>query len=167
MQFQAEVAKLLDLVVHSLYSNTEIFLRELISNSSDACDKLRYAAIGEPKLLDDGGATYEIHLNIDRAAKTLTISDNGIGMNRDELISNLGTIAKSGTGEFLKSLSGDKSKDVSLIGQFGVGFYSSFMVADKVDVYSRKAGETIGHRWSSDGKGAFTVAVGCACSGVA
>ncbi len=158
MQFQAEVAKLLDLVVHSLYSNTEIFLRELISNSSDACDKLRYAAIGEPKLLDDGGATYEIHLNIDRAAKTLTISDNGIGMNRDELISNLGTIAKSGTGEFLKSLSGDKSKDVSLIGQFGVGFYSSFMVADKVDVYSRKAGETIGHRWSSDGKGAFTVA---------
>ncbi len=159
MQFQAEVAKLLDLVVHSLYSNTEIFLRELISNASDACDKLRYAGLSEPKLLDDGSATFEIHLGLDKAAKTLTIVDNGIGMNREELIANLGTIAKSGTNEFLKSLSGDKSKDVSLIGQFGVGFYSSFMVADKVDVYSRKAGDKTGYRWSSDGKGAFTVAV--------
>jgi molecular chaperone HtpG len=157
LQFQAEVAKLLDIVVHSLYSNTEIFLRELISNASDACDKLRYAALSEPKLLEEGTGSFEIHLGLDKAAKTLTISDNGIGMNREELIANLGTIARSGTGEFLKSLSGDKAKDVSLIGQFGVGFYSSFMVADKVDVYSRKAGENIGHRWSSDGKGQFTV----------
>jgi molecular chaperone HtpG len=159
LQFQAEVAKLLDIVVHSLYSNTEIFLRELISNASDACDKLRYAALSDPTLLDDGGSTFEIHLAVDKAARTLTISDNGVGMSREELIANLGTIAKSGTGEFLKSLSGDQAKDVSLIGQFGVGFYSSFMVADKVDVFSRKAGESVGHRWSSDGKGQFTVAV--------
>ena len=156
--FQAEVAKLLDLVVHSLYSNTEIFLRELISNSSDACDRLRYAAIAEPKLLDDGGSTFEVHLSVDKTLKTLTVADNGIGMSRDELIANLGTIAKSGTSEFLKSLSGDKTKDVSLIGQFGVGFYSSFMVADKVEVTSRKAGEAHGWLWTSDGKGAFTVA---------
>jgi len=158
MQFQAEVAKLLDLVVHSLYSNTEIFLRELISNSSDACDKLRYAAIAEPKLLDDGGANFEIHLSVDKSANTLTIADNGIGMNREELISNLGTIAKSGTAEFLSALSGDKAKDVSLIGQFGVGFYSSFMVADKVEVSARKAGDAQGWRWTSDGKGRFSVA---------
>jgi molecular chaperone HtpG len=158
LQFQAEVAKLLDLVVHSLYSNTEIFLRELISNSSDACDKLRYAAIAEPKLLEDGGSTFEIHLSVDKAAGTLTIADNGVGMNREELISNLGTIAKSGTAEFLTSLSGDKAKDVSLIGQFGVGFYSSFMVADKVEVSTRKAGDAQGWRWTSDGKGRFTVA---------
>ena len=157
LQFQAEVAKLLEIVVHSLYSNTEIFLRELISNASDACDKLRYAAIAEPKLLEDGGSTFEIHLAVDKAAKTLTVSDNGIGMNRDELIANLGTIAKSGTAEFLKSLSGDKAKDVSLIGQFGVGFYSAFMVADRVEVFARKAGETAGWRWASDGKGRFTV----------
>ena len=156
--FQAEVAKLLDLVVHSLYSNTEIFLRELISNSSDACDRLRYAAIAEPKLLDAGGATFEVHLAVDKTLKTLTVADNGIGMNRDELIANLGTIAKSGTSEFLKSLSGDKTKDVSLIGQFGVGFYSSFMVADRVEVTSRKAGDPHGWIWTSDGKGAFTVA---------
>jgi molecular chaperone HtpG len=158
LQFQAEVAKLLDIVVHSLYSNTEIFLRELISNASDACDKLRYAAITNSKLLDDGGSTFEIHLSVDKTANTLTISDNGIGMTRDELVANLGTIAKSGTSEFMKSLSGDKSKDVSLIGQFGVGFYSAFMVADKVDVFTRKAGETQGWRWSSDGKGSFTIA---------
>ncbi len=157
LHFQAEVAKLLDLVVHSLYSNTEIFLRELISNASDACDKLRYAALSNEKLLEEGSA-FEIHLSVDKTANTLTITDNGVGMNREELIANLGTIAKSGTGEFLKSLSGDKTKDVSLIGQFGVGFYSSFMVADKVEVYSRKAGDTTGHRWTSDGKGQFTVA---------
>ncbi|MBM3513433.1 MAG: molecular chaperone HtpG [Alphaproteobacteria bacterium] len=156
--FQAEVAKLLDLVVHSLYSNTEIFLRELISNSSDACDRLRYAAIAEPKLVEDGGSTFEIHLDIDKTLKTLTVTDNGVGMSRDELIANLGTIAKSGTSEFLKSLSGDKTKDISQIGQFGVGFYSSFMVADKVEVTSRKAGDTNGHLWTSDGKGTFTVA---------
>jgi molecular chaperone HtpG len=155
--FQAEVAKLLDLVVHSLYSNTEIFLRELISNASDACDRLRYAAIAEPKLLDDGGTAFEIHLAVDKTMKTLTFTDNGVGMNRDELVANLGTIAKSGTAEFLKSLSGDKTKDVSLIGQFGVGFYSSFMVADKVEVTSRKAGDAHGWHWTSDGKGTFSV----------
>jgi molecular chaperone HtpG len=157
LSFQAEVAKLLDLVVHSLYSNTEIFLRELISNASDACDKLRYAAIADPKLLEDGGSTFEIHLGIDKIAKTITVSDNGIGMNRDELVANLGTIAKSGTAEFLKALSGDKTKDVSLIGQFGVGFYSSFMVADKVEVFSRKAGDSKGWHWTSEGAGTFTV----------
>jgi len=155
--FQAEVAKLLDLVVHSLYSNREIFLRELISNASDACDKLRYAALTDSKLLEEGGGTFAIHLTIDKSAKTLTVSDNGIGMNHDELIANLGTIAKSGTAEFLKSVS-DAKKDVSMIGQFGVGFYSAFMVADKVDVVSRKADEKEGWIWSSDGKGAFTVA---------
>ena len=155
--FQAEVAKLLDIVVHSLYSNREIFLRELISNASDACDKLRYAALTESKLLEDGSSDFAIHLTVDKAAKTLTISDNGIGMNRDELVANLGTIAKSGTADFLKSMSGDKKKDVSLIGQFGVGFYSSFMVADKVEVITRKAGESHGWLWTSDGKGAFTI----------
>ena len=156
--FQAEVAKLLDIVVHSLYSNREIFLRELISNASDACDKLRYAALTEPRLLEDGGSDFAIHLAVDKTAKTLTISDNGVGMNRDELVANLGTIAKSGTADFLKSLSGDKRKDVNLIGQFGVGFYSSFMVADKVEVITRKAGESHGWIWTSDGKGAFTIA---------
>jgi molecular chaperone HtpG len=158
LSFQAEVAKLLDIVVHSLYSNREIFLRELISNASDACDKLRYAALTQPGLLEDGGGAFEIHLSLDDKSKTLTIRDNGIGMNRDELIANLGTIAKSGTAEFLKSLSGDKAKDVSQIGQFGVGFYSAFMVADTVDVFSRKAGEHEGWRWSSDGQGTFSVA---------
>ena len=142
-EFQAEVAKLLDLVVHSLYSNREIFLRELISNASDACDKLRYAALTDPKLLEDGSSDFAIHVAVDKEAKTLTIADNGIGMNRDELIANLGTIAKSGTAEFLKSV-GDKKKDVSLIGQFGVGFYSAFMVADNVEVVSRKAGWVLG-----------------------
>lgn len=159
--FQAEVAKLLDIVVHSLYSNREIFLRELISNASDACDKLRYAALTAPKLLEDGGADFAIHIAADKAAKTLTIRDNGIGMSHDELIANLGTIAKSGTAEFIKAVGQDKnakSKDVSLIGQFGVGFYSAFMVADKVEVISRKAGETQGWIWTSDGKGEFTVA---------
>ena len=157
LTFQAEVAKLLDIVVHSLYSNREIFLRELISNASDACDKLRYAALTQPNLLEDGGADFAIHLNADAKAKTLIVSDNGIGMNRDELIANLGTIAKSGTAEFLKSLSGDAAKDVSQIGQFGVGFYSAFMVADKVEVFSRKAGDTQGWNWSSDGRGTFSI----------
>jgi len=159
-EFQAEVAKLLDLVVHSLYSNREIFLRELISNASDACDKLRYAALTDSKLLEDakenGGSDFAIHLSVDKNARTLTISDNGVGMSHDELVANLGTIAKSGTAEFLKA-AGDKKKDVNLIGQFGVGFYSAFMVADKVDVVSRKAGEKQGWTWSSDGKGSFTV----------
>src|SRR6185295_7043606 len=121
LAFQAEVAKLLDIVVHSLYSNREIFLRELISNASDSCDKLRYQALTNGKLLEDGGSGFEIHLAADKDAKTLTISDNGVGMNHDELIANLGTIAKSGTAEFLKSVTDAKSKDVNLIGQFGVG----------------------------------------------
>ena len=156
-EFQAEVAKLLDLVVHSLYSNREIFLLDLISNASDACDKLRYAALTDPKLLEEADGGFSIHLAVDKENKTLTVTDNGIGMNHDELIANLGTIAKSGTAEFLKSV-GDKKKDVSLIGQFGVGFYSAFMVADKVEVTSRKAGEAQGWIWSSTGQGAFTVA---------
>ncbi|MSO72569.1 MAG: molecular chaperone HtpG [Rhodospirillaceae bacterium] len=162
-EFQAEVAKLLDLVVHSLYSNREIFLRELISNASDACDRLRYAALTDPKLLEDTSGDFAIHIGIDKPSKTLTIADNGIGMNHDELIANLGTIAKSGTAEFLKSLGeaksdGGKAKDVNLIGQFGVGFYSAFMVADQVEVVSRKAGDAEGWTWSSNGQGAFTVA---------
>ena len=155
--FEAEVSKLLDIVVHSLYSNTEIFLRELISNASDSCDKLRYAALTDQKLLDDGGSEFSIHIAVDKESRTLTISDNGIGMNKDDLVENLGTIAKSGTSEFMSSLTGDSSKDVSLIGQFGVGFYSSFMVAEKVEVYARKAGENQGWLWVSDGRGSYTI----------
>lgn len=155
--FEAEVSKLLDIVVHSLYSNTEIFLRELISNASDSCDKLRYAALTDQKLLDDGGSEFSIHIAINKEDRTLTISDNGIGMNKDDLVENLGTIAKSGTSEFMNSLTGDSSKDVSLIGQFGVGFYSSFMVAQKVEVYARKAGENQGWLWISDGRGSYTI----------
>ncbi len=156
-QFQAEVGKLLDIVVHSLYSNKEIFLRELISNASDSCDRLRYAAITEPELLA-GEGDFQIRLIPDAEAGTLTIADNGLGMTHDELIANLGTIAKSGTAEFLSRLTGDSKKDVSLIGQFGVGFYSAFMVAEEVTVVTRKAGEAKGWRWTSDGKGEFTVA---------
>jgi len=156
LSFQAEVAKLLDIVVHSLYSQKEIFLRELISNASDACDKLRYAALTEPALLA-GDADLRIELVIDKDARTLTVRDNGVGMNREDLINNLGTIARSGTSEFVKALSGDQRKDVSLIGQFGVGFYSAYMVAGTVEVRSRKAGDEHGWRWVSDGKGEFTV----------
>ncbi|SEH34190.1 molecular chaperone HtpG [Magnetospirillum fulvum] len=157
-QFQAEVGKLLDIVVHSLYSNKEIFLRELISNASDSCDRLRYAALTRPELLGDDGTGFRIRLIPDTEAGTLTIADNGLGMDHDELIANLGTIAKSGTSEFLNRLTGDARNDVSLIGQFGVGFYSAFMVADRVTVTSRKAGDASGWCWSSDGKGEFTVA---------
>jgi len=156
LHFQAEVSKLLEIVVNSLYSEKEIFLRELISNASDACDRLRYAALTEPALAE-GGAAFKIAITPDKAARTLTIADNGIGMNRDELIENLGTIARSGTAAFLAQLSGDARKDVALIGQFGVGFYSAFMVAEKVEVIARKAGEQQGWRWTSDGKGEFTV----------
>ncbi len=156
-EFQAEVAKLLDIVVHSLYSNKEIFLRELVSNASDACDKLRYAAQTEAHLTD-GDGEYRIRLVPDAAAGTLTIADNGIGMNRDDLVANLGTIAKSGTAEFMSRLSGDAGKDMALIGQFGVGFYSAFMVAESVRVVTRKAGEEHGWVWESDGKGTFTIA---------
>ncbi|MBC7950435.1 MAG: molecular chaperone HtpG [Rhodospirillaceae bacterium] len=156
-EFQAEVAKLLDIVVHSLYSNKEIFLRELISNASDACDKLRYAALTDAQLMA-GDPEFRIRLIPDAAANTLTIADNGIGMTKDELVANLGTIAKSGTAEFMSHMTGDAKKDVALIGQFGVGFYSAFMVAEKVTVLTKKAGEAQGWRWESDGKGAFTIA---------
>jgi len=154
--FQAEVSRLLEIVAHSLYSEKEIFLRELISNASDACDRLRYAALTEPALAE-GETEYRVTLTPDKAARTLTIADNGIGMNREELIDNLGTIARSGTAAFVNQLSGDARKDMSLIGQFGVGFYSAFMVAEKVEVLSRKAGESQGWRWVSDGKGEFSV----------
>ena len=139
LPFQAEVSRLLDIVANALYSDKEVFLRELVSNSADACDRLRYAAITRPELIEDG-AELGIRLIVDKDARTLTVSDTGIGMNRDELIANLGTIAKSGTSAFLSSL-GDAKKDLNLIGQFGVGFYAAFMVSDKVTVVSRHAGE--------------------------
>jgi molecular chaperone HtpG len=154
--FQAEVSRLLDIVAHSLYSEKEIFLRELISNASDACDRLRYAALTEPALAE-GDANYRVVLTPVKSSRTLTVADNGIGMNHDELVENLGTIARSGTAAFMKELTGDSKKDMSLIGQFGVGFYSAFMAADKVEVLSRKAGDSEGWRWVSDGKGSFTI----------
>ena len=157
IEFQAEVGKVLDIVIHSLYSNKEIFLRELISNASDACDKLRYLSLTEPDLLE-GAADFKIDISTLKKDKSIIVADNGIGMSRDELIENLGTIARSGTTAFLESLSGDEAKDAALIGQFGVGFYASFCVADKVEVLSRRAGEKEAHLWSSDGGGAFTVA---------
>ncbi len=154
--FQAEVSRLLDIVAHSLYSEKEIFLRELISNASDACDRLRYAALTQPELAGDD-TNYRVVLSSDKKARQLTVADNGIGMNHDELVENLGTIARSGTAAFMQNLSGDQRKDMALIGQFGVGFYSAFMVAEKVEVLSRKAGETAAWRWVSEGKGEFTV----------
>jgi molecular chaperone HtpG len=158
MRFEAEVSRLLDIVVHSLYSNKDIFLRELISNASDACDKLRYEAIAKPELLA-GDAEFKVRLLTDNVRNVLTIADNGIGMNKADLIDNLGTIANSGTAKFLDAVSkSDNAKDVDLIGQFGVGFYSAFMVASQVDVLSKKAGEDQAWKWSSDGKGEYTVA---------
>ena len=156
--FQTEVRQLLQLMIHSLYSNREIFLRELISNASDANDRLRFAAIAAPELLGSE-PDLEIRIDADAAAGTVTIRDNGIGLTREEAISNLGTIARSGTAEFFRSLSGDQQKDSQLIGQFGVGFYSSFIVADRVEVVSRKAGmpEDAGVRWESSAEGDFTV----------
>jgi molecular chaperone HtpG len=154
--FEAEVSRLLEIVAHSLYSEREVFLRELISNASDACDRLRYLVLTQPELAN-GDSGYRITLTADSSARTLAVADNGIGMSRDELIENLGTIARSGTSAFVKSLSGDQRKDVAMIGQFGVGFYSAFMVADKVEVLSRKAGESQAHLWVSDGKGDYTV----------
>jgi molecular chaperone HtpG len=156
MQFQAEVTRLLHIVTHALYSQKEIFLRELISNASDACDKLRFAAQTEDGLWA-GDTDLRVILTPDKAAGTLTMSDNGIGMSRDELVGNLGTIARSGTGEFAAKMTGDAAKDMALIGQFGVGFYSAFMVAEKVEVISRKAGEAQAWRWISDGSGQFTI----------
>ncbi|KRA51843.1 molecular chaperone HtpG [Pseudoxanthomonas sp. Root630] len=157
--FQAEVKQLLQLMIHSLYSNKEIFLRELVSNAADAADKLRFEALKEPGLLEED-PTLRIRIGFDAGARTVTIDDNGIGMSRDEAIAHLGTIAKSGTGEFLRALSGDQKKDANLIGQFGVGFYSAFIVADRVDVYSRRAGlpASEGVHWASAGEGDFEVA---------
>ncbi len=156
MHFQAEVTRLLHIVTHALYSQKEIFLRELISNASDACDKLRFAAQTDDALWE-GDSELRVTISADKAARTLTVADNGIGMSRDELVSNLGTIARSGTGEFVSKLSGDAAKDMALIGQFGVGFYSAFMVSSKVEVISRKAGESQAWRWTSDGSGEFTI----------
>lgn len=158
--FQTEAKQLLHLMIHSLYSNKEIFLRELISNASDAIDKLRFAALADPGLLE-GGAELQIQVDVAKNKKlhTITISDNGIGMNRDEVIENLGTIAKSGTAAFLQNLTGDQQKDSQLIGQFGVGFYSAFIVADRVEVHTRKAGEAPdqGVLWESHGEAEFTI----------
>jgi molecular chaperone HtpG len=156
--FQAEVKQLLKLMIHSLYSHKEIFLRELISNASDACDKLRFEALARPELLE-GENELVITIDADEQAHTITIADNGIGMSRQEAIEHLGTIAKSGTAEFLSKLSGDQKKDAQLIGQFGVGFYSSFIVAERVEVFSRRAGGAAGEgvHWESRGDGEFTV----------
>jgi molecular chaperone HtpG len=156
--FQAEVKQLLDLMIHSLYSNKEIFLRELISNASDACDKLRFEAMTDQALFENDGEL-KIRVTFDKAARTVTVADNGIGMSRDEVIANIGTIAKSGTREFFKSLTGDQAKDAHLIGQFGVGFYSSFIVADRVTLVTRRAGMGAEHgvRWESDGQGEYSL----------
>ena len=154
--FGAEIARVLNLMIHALYTNRDIFLRELISNASDACDKLRYAAQTNDGLLKDQ-PDLGIHLRIDAAQRSLTITDTGIGMNERDLIEHLGTIAKSGTSEFLQTLTGDATRDVNLIGQFGVGFYSAFMVADKVVVESLKAGESQACAWESDGKGSYHI----------
>src|SRR5246127_1138842 len=158
MSFQAEVKQLLHLMIHSLYSNKEIFLRELISNASDAADKLRFEAI-ENSALYENDPNLRIRVSYDKAARTITLDDNGIGMSRDEAIANLGTIARSGTKEFFGKLSGDQQKDAALIGQFGVGFYSGFIVADKITVESRRAGSAAdqGVRWIRGGTGEFDV----------
>ncbi|MFP6704985.1 MAG: molecular chaperone HtpG [Alphaproteobacteria bacterium] len=156
LSFQTEVAQLLRLMVNSVYSDKEVFLREMISNASDACDKARYLAITEPDILGDD-PDFKVRIKVDKEARTLSLSDNGVGMNRDGLISDLGTIARSGTSAFMDNLSGDSAKDVQMIGQFGVGFYSVFMVSDKVEVISRRAGEDEAWVWTSDGLGEFTI----------
>jgi molecular chaperone HtpG len=156
LAFQAEVGRLLDLMIHSVYSEKEIFLRELISNASDACDRRRYLAIAEPGLAAAPGE-FKIRVAVDKPARRLTVSDNGIGMSRDDLVQHLGTIAKSGTAAFVEQMTGDARKDMALIGQFGVGFYSAFMVADQVEVLTLKAGESGAWRWRSDGKGAYSI----------
>jgi molecular chaperone HtpG len=158
LEFQTEVKQLLQLMIHSLYSNKEIFLRELISNGSDACDKLRFEALANDKLYEND-TDLGIRIDIDKDARTLTVTDTGIGMTRDEVVENIGTIAKSGTRQFFESLTGDQAKDSQLIGQFGVGFYSSYIVADKVTLTTRRAGLGVEHgvRWSSAGDGEFTL----------
>src|SRR5687767_1957388 len=158
-EFQAEVKQLLDLMIHSLYSNKEIFLRELVSNASDAADKLRFEALADNSLYE-GDPDLKIRVAIDKDARTITISDNGVGMSRDEVVANIGTIARSGTREFFKSLTGDQAKDARLIGQFGVGFYSSFIVADRVTLVTRRAGSAEAVRWECDmekGAGQYTI----------
>src|ERR1700692_3368302 len=155
--FEADVAKLLSLMVHSVYSNKDVFLRELISNAADACEKLRYEAIAHPALLGDDPKP-RITLSADPERKLLTVEDNGIGMSRDEMVEALGTIARSGTKAFMERIEANKGGErAALIGQLGGGFYSAFMVADKVDVISRRAGSEEAWRWSSDGKGTYTV----------
>ena len=156
--FQTEVTQLLKLMIHSLYSNKEIFLRELVSNASDACDKLRFEALADPALFE-GDAELAIRVRYDPAARTLTVADNGVGMSRQEVIENIGTIARSGTRQFFQSLTGDQAKDAHLIGQFGVGFYSAFIVADRVTLVTRRAGLTPEHgvKWESSGEGDYTV----------
>ena len=158
MDFQTEVRQLLKLMIHSLYSNKEIFLRELISNASDACDKLRFEALTDDALYE-GDSELKVRVSVDKAARTITLSDNGIGMSRAEVTDNLGTIAKSGTKQFLESLSGDRAKDARLIGQFGVGFYSGFIVADRITVITRRAGLGAEHgvRWESAGEGSYDI----------
>jgi molecular chaperone HtpG len=159
MHFRAEVSRLLDIVVHSLYSDKEVFLRELISNASDACDKLRYESITRPELID-GEPDFKITITLDKKARTITVADNGIGMTRDELVENLGTIARSGTAAFLDQIKDKEKTDLTQIGQFGVGFYATFMVAQAVEVSSRKAGSAESWSWESDGRGDFTIEEG-------
>ena len=156
--FQAEVKQLLKLMINSLYSNKEIFLRELISNGSDACDKLRFEALSDSALNEDD-PDLKIYVAFDKEARTITVSDNGIGMSREEVVDNIGTIARSGTRQFFEALTGDQAKDAQLIGQFGVGFYSSFIVADKVTLTTRRAGLGAEHgvRWESSGEGDYTL----------
>src|SRR5690348_13832095 len=157
--FQAEAVQVLDLMIHSLYNNKEIFLRELISNASDAIDRLRFEIFSRPELDEDSGAL-QIRVQFDSGARTITVSDNGVGMSRAEVVEHIGTIAKSGTREFLQALSGDQRKDAELIGQFGVGFYSAFIVADRVTLTTRRNGlpASDGVRWESGGKGEYTLA---------
>ncbi|MDA1339208.1 MAG: molecular chaperone HtpG [Methylophilales bacterium] len=156
MNFQTEVKQLLHLMIHSLYSNKEIAIRELISNASDAADKLRFEALNDNKLYE-GQSELKIHVDYDKKNRTVTISDNGIGMDREDIINNIGTIARSGTKEFLTKLSGDEAKDANMIGQFGVGFYSAFIIADEVTLESRKVGKNEGFKWQSKGDGEFTL----------
>ena len=156
--FQTEAQQLLHLMIHSLYSNKEIFIRELISNASDACDKLRFESLTDETLLT-ADTDLEVHVRVDPKARTITVSDNGVGMSRQEVIDNIGTIAKSGTREFVEQLTGDQTKDAHLIGQFGVGFYSSFIVASRVSLITRRAELSSGDAvlWESTGEGDYTI----------
>ena len=158
LEFQTEVRQLLNLMIHSLYSNKEIFLRELVSNASDACDKLRFEALADESLFE-GDSDLKVRVTFDKEKRTVTVSDNGIGMSREEVVDNIGTIAKSGTRQFFDALTGDQRKDMELIGQFGVGFYSAFIVADEVALTTRRAGVQADEavRWVSGGEGSYTL----------